>query len=111
MYETNAYIDKGKGGVTGLGKEMGLFCIPSLRNVALTAPYMHDGRFKTLEEVLDFYSSGVHSSANVDPAMASAHRGGVHLSELEKKQIIAFLNTFTDSVFITNPAFANPFGK
>lgn len=103
------YTDKGKGSVTGNPNDMGLFRIPSLRNIALTGPYMHDGRFETLEAVLDFYSEGVSPSLNVDPVMASAHRGGVHLSETEKTQIIAFLHTLTDSVFITNPAYGTPF--
>ncbi len=109
VYAVAGYTDKGRGGITGVEKDMGLFRIPSLRNVALTAPYMHDGRFATLDEVLDFYSDSVHASLNIDPVMASAHRGGVYLSEKEKGQIKIFLLTFTDSVFIANPAFSNPF--
>lgn len=83
--------------------------MPSLRNIAITAPYMHDGRFNTLEEVLDFYSNGVHVSANLDPGMAYAHSRGVHLTRSEKDKILAFLHTLTDSVFISDPAFADPF--
>ena len=70
---------------------------------------MHDGRFSTLEEVLDFYSEGVKSSVNIDAKMGHARHGGVGLSKEEKRKIIAFLHTFTDSVFITNPQFSNPF--
>jgi len=103
------YPDKGVGGVTGNVKDNGKFRIPSLRNIALTAPYMHDGRFKTLKEVLDFYSEGVHSSANVDSKMGMAYKGGVHLTEDEKYFIITFLSTLTDSVFVQNAAYSNPF--
>lgn len=103
------YTDKGLGETTGNLKDNGKFKIPSLRNIALTAPYMHDGRFKDLAAVLDFYSDQVHASANVDLKMASAQHGGVHLSAKEKAQVIAFLYTLTDSAFIQDPAFGNPF--
>lgn len=105
------YTDKGVGGITGKKEDNGKFRIPSLRNIALTAPYMHDGRFRTLKEVLDFYSEGVHASVNVDSKMGSAHRGGVHLTEDEKYFIISFLSTLTDSVFIKEPAFGSPFNR
>ena len=70
---------------------------------------MHDGRFKTLEEVVDFYSEGVKLSPNIDNKMTTAHRGGVRLSDYQKKAIIAFLQTLTDSTFLTNPVHSNPF--
>ncbi len=105
------YKDKGLGAVTHNISDNGKFKIPSLRNVAVTAPYMHDGRFATLNEVLDFYSEGVQQSVNIDSKMGSAHQGGVRLSHEEKQKIIAFLQTLTDSVFITNPALSNPFLK
>lgn len=111
IYNADDYKDKGRGAVTGNKNDNGKFKIPSLRNVALTAPYMHDGRFKTLEEVLDFYSTGVHMSANIDSKMGYAYQGGVKLSNEEKKDIIAFLNTLTDSVFINKKEFSNPFLK
>jgi cytochrome c peroxidase len=107
--EPNMYKDKGLGGYTTKENDNGKFKIPSLRNVAITAPYMHDGRFATLEEVLDFYSDGVQTSANIDAKMGLAHQGGVRLTLSEKKQIIAFLNTLTDSLFIANPKYSNPF--
>lgn len=103
------YSDPGKGGISGNEEEMGWFRIPSLRNVALTAPYMHDGRFQTLEEVLDFYSEGLHNSYNIDPKMGFVRKKGASLSQDEKNTIIAFLNALTDSVFITNPEFSDPF--
>jgi len=105
------YKDPGRGAITGKSGDYGKFKIPSLRNVALTAPYMHDGRFKTLREVLDFYSNGVHNSVNIDSKMAFVNRGGMHFTELEKEKILAFLNTLTDSSFITDPEFGNPFLK
>jgi cytochrome c peroxidase len=111
IYDSKNYMDKGRGVVTGKETDNGKFIIPSLRNVALTAPYMHDGRFKSLEDVLDFYSTGVHVSANVDSKMDFAYKGGAKLTGNEKHQIIAFLNTLTDSVFISNPEFSNPFDR
>lgn len=105
------YKDKGRGGITKNTAENGWFKIPSLRNVAITAPYMHDGRFKTLEAVLEFYSSGVKHAINVDSKMGFAHQGGNKLTKEEQKKIIAFLRTMTDAAFITDPAFSNPFAK
>lgn len=104
-----SYNDKGLGAITKNEKDYGKFKIPSLRNVSLTAPYMHDGRFATLEEVIDFYSEGVNKSINVDSKMRTVHQGGAKLTEKEKEQIIAFLMTLTDSSFISNPEFNNPF--
>ncbi|MBC8046910.1 MAG: cytochrome-c peroxidase [Fimbriimonadaceae bacterium] len=109
IYNADDYIDKGRGTITGNKKENGLFKIPSLRNIALTAPYMHDGRFSSLEEVLDFYSQGVNESVNVDSKMGFAYQHGNKLTCEEQEKIITFLNTLTDSVFINNPEFENPF--
>ncbi len=109
IWDAMNYQDKGLGSTTGNPKDNGKFKIPSLRNVALTAPYMHDGRFKTLEEVVAFYNNGVHRSANIDNKMNSARNGGVHLSAEKQRQIVAFLHTLTDSTFINNPEFGNPF--
>ena len=103
------YLDKGLATGTNNSSDIGWFKIPSLRNVGVTAPYMHDGRFKTLKEVLDFYSEGVNQSYNVDSKMGFAHQGGANLTEDEKEKIIAFLLTLTDSIFIKNPEFSNPF--
>jgi cytochrome c peroxidase len=109
-YKTaNDYLDKGLATNTKNPKDVGLFKIPSLRNIGITAPYMHDGRFKTLNEVLDFYSEGVNQSYNIDSKMEFAHQGGAKLTSDQKEKIISFLLTLTDSVFITNPEFSNPF--
>lgn len=107
--DVNSYKDKGLGNTTGNSKDFGKFKIPSLRNILFTAPYMHDGRFKTIEEVINFYSEEVKPSVNVDSRMEFAHQGGPKLNTHEKRKIIAFLKTLNDSVFISNPEFANPF--
>lgn len=105
----NDYKDKGRGTVTGKTTDHGKFMVPSLRNLAFTAPYMHDGRFNTLAEVINFYSEGVNVCANIDAKMGYAHQGGVKLTPADKKKIIAFLLTLSDSSFISNPEFSNPF--
>jgi cytochrome c peroxidase len=89
-------------------QDIGKYKIPTLRNIALTAPYMHDGRFSTLEEVVEFYSTGLKWSPTVDPNMKQVNKGGIDLTPLEKRQLILFLETLTDSTFITNPKFSNP---
>ena len=75
----------------------GEFKAPTLRNIALTSPYMHDGRFTTLDEVIDFYSEGVQYSDHISPLMHHVMQGGVQLTLEEKRQLKAFLNTLTDS--------------
>lgn len=95
--------------ITGQGKDLGKFKTPTLRNVEFTAPYMHDGRFASLEEVIDFYSEGVKWSPTVDPLMKQVQHGGVRLTEEEKSQLLAFLKTFSDTSFIHNPDFSDPF--
>ena len=77
----------------------GTFKAPTLRNIALSAPYMHDGRFATLDEVIDFYSEGVQYSEQISPLMHHVMQGGVQLTYEEKKQLKAFLNTLTDSSY------------
>jgi cytochrome c peroxidase len=101
------FTDLGLGGVTGLPQDMGKFKTPSLRNVALTAPYMHDGRFQTLEEVIDHYDSGGHPSPTIDPNM-KFQQGGLQLSAEKKQQLIAFLHTLTDMDFVNDPKFHDP---
>lgn len=77
----------------------GEFKAPTLRNIALTAPYMHDGRFTTLDEVIDFYSEGVQYSEHISPLMHHVMQGGVQLTPQEKQQLKAFLNTLTDDLY------------
>ncbi len=86
------------------------FKTPSLRNIAQTAPFMHDGRFKTLEEVVDHYNSGVKNSATIEFLMQyNLQPGGLGLSEQDKSDLVAFLKTLTDSEFLANPDFKTPF--
>lgn len=92
----DAFSDMGRAKVTGLSSDIGKFAVPSLRNVTLTAPYMHDGRFQTLEEVVEHYCTGVKRSATLDPNIARHPDGGVPLSEDDKKALVAFLKTLTD---------------
>jgi len=94
--------------VTGNPKDRGKYRVPTLRNIEFTAPYMHDGRFKTLDEVLDFYNSGLKRSPYVDPLMINMNHGGIHLPQKDIDDLKAFLKTLSDSSFITNPAFSNP---
>ncbi len=98
------FQDFGRGGVTGDLGDNGRFKAPTLRNIALTAPYMHDGRFATLEEVMDHYADGGHPAPNVDAFVPL-----IDLDEQEKADIIAFLHTLTDTTFTQNPAYQNPF--
>ncbi|MEN2280509.1 cytochrome c peroxidase [Algoriphagus sp. SE2] len=103
--------------VTGNSFDRGKFKAPGLRNIELTAPYMHDGRFQTLEEVLDHYNDHIQISSTLDVLILEASNEipensetvKLHLSENEKKAIIAFLKTLTDQQFITNPKFSDPF--
>lgn len=99
------FEDEGRYKVTGNPNDLGKFKVPTLRNIELTAPYMHDGRFQTLEEVVDHYSFGVQNSPTIDPMMEFAHQGGVQLDEYEKSLLVTFLKTFTDWEFTNNPEF------
>jgi cytochrome c peroxidase len=103
------FTDKGFFEVTGDPNDMGKFKTPTLRNLDYTAPYMHDGRFATLEEVIDFYSHGLQWSETIDLLMKNVHQGGIQLTPDEKAFLIAFLKTLNDPDFITNPEFSNPF--
>lgn len=101
--------DIGRMQVSGNSSDKGKFKTPTLRNIELTAPYMHDGRFNTLEEVVDFYSEGIQFSSTIDPLMKKVDQGGVQLNPQEKADLIAFLKTFTDTTFTQNPDFLSPF--
>jgi cytochrome c peroxidase len=103
-----SFSDLGRGAVTNNANDNGKFKVPTLRNIALTAPYMHDGRFKTLDEVIEHYSSGVHMSPTIDPLIEFANQGGVQLDAQEKQLLKAFLMTLTDLEFVNNPKFQDP---
>jgi len=100
------YADAGRYRITLNPADSGKFKTPSLRNIALTAPYMHDGRFRTLQECLDHYNTGFRHSPTLDPAMASQVKGRMNAQEMA--DIIAFLHTLSDEEFTTNPAFKKP---
>lgn len=91
--------DLGRMAVTKDETDRGKFKTPSLRNIALTAPYMHDGRFTTLEEVVEHYSSGVRRSPTLDPNLAKHPETGIQLNAQEKADLVAFLKTLTDETF------------
>jgi cytochrome c peroxidase len=91
--------DLGRGKITGKKSDDGKFSTPSLRNVALTAPYMHDGRFQTLEAVVEHYATGVKRSATLDPNLAKHPDGGVPLTDADQHALVAFLKTLTDAQF------------
>ena len=101
------FTDLGLGAVTGDPNDNGKFRSPSLRNLAFTAPYMHDGRFATLEEVIDFYSEGLQISSTIDPLMKKVNQGGVQLTPQDKADLKAFLLSLTDNEFVSNPIFQN----
>lgn len=98
--------DEGRAKVTELEKDKYTFRVPSLRNVAVTGPYMHDGRFYTLEAVLDHYAEGVQDTQNLDPVLRQKPGLDIALTLQERQQIVAFLKTLTDEEFLKNKRFA-----
>ena len=107
------FADKGFGAISGKASDIGTFKTVSLLNIALTAPYMHDGRFATLEEVIDHYSDHVQfNSATLHPIMKKHQPDGqLLLTPQQKADLKAFLLTMTDNDFLKNPAYSNPFVK
>lgn len=101
----NMFSDLGLGAVTGDPNDNGKFKTPSLRNLKFTAPYMHDGRFNTLDEVINHYSEGIKSSATIDPLIKKVNQGGVQLSTQDKMDLKAFLLALSDNDFVINPTF------
>jgi cytochrome c peroxidase len=105
----NTGISQGRAAVTMKDYDIGKFATGTLRNIALTLPYMHDGRFTTLEEVVEHYNSGVKHSETLDPIMTKAGKeNGLGLSTQDKADLVAFLKTLTDTTFVNNPKFSNP---
>lgn len=96
--------------VTKSSADFGKFKTPSLRNVGLRQSFMHDGRFTTLEEVVEHYNSGIKQSNYIDPLFTKNNRinGELGLTKSEKEALVAFLKTLTDNDFITNPQFSRP---
>ena len=120
--DTDQQLPLGLMAVTGDPAHKGLFKVPTLRNIALTAPYMHDGRLPSLESVLDHYNEGIQTSSTLSPLITEADNLAIsddlisetitpslNLTAAEKTAIIAFLMTLTDEAFISNPDFSDPF--
>ncbi|MES2923489.1 MAG: cytochrome c peroxidase [Verrucomicrobiota bacterium] len=112
----NPYVDRGIGALTNRPQDEGVFKVPSLRNIELTAPYMHDGRFATLEQVVEFYNSGVVAHPNLSgplragpPPPAPAVPLRLNLTPDQKAALVAFLKTLTDTTVTTDPKFQDPF--
>ncbi len=122
FYETQAlnngldsiYADNGKGSITGSSSDMARFKVPSLRNIEMSAPYMHDGRFATLEQVVEHYNSGIQQHPNLDDRLTTTGVTGgppkrYYLTAYQKSSLVAFLKTLTDQTFLTDERFSNPF--
>jgi cytochrome c peroxidase len=119
-FENDQYMNNGldnDAGVTDIGREevtndandKAKFKVTSLRNIAVTGPYMHDGRFTTLEEVVDHYNNGIEQSATLDPALNATTSTGLMLDATEKADLINFLKTLTDDSYLNNPDYKSPF--
>ena len=105
------YTDRGLGEVTNFPEDYGKFKAPKLHNIALTAPYMHDGRLKTLDDVLEHYNHNIKGSVNLDRRLMDTNKKPkrMEISDDDKQALIAFMNTFTDNTMITDSKFSNPF--
>lgn len=120
------YQDKGAAGITQLQPFIddfgivdslffgdffisGAFKIPTLRNIELTAPYMHDGRFNTLEEVVEHYATGIKPHTALDWRLTDFVNGQIEITEADKKALVAFMKTLTDERFVSAPRFSDPF--
>jgi cytochrome c peroxidase len=118
-FENDQYMNNGldlEGAFADLGREEATedpadrakFKVMSLRNIAVTAPYMHGGRFTTLEEVVDHYNEGLQPSSTLDPALNATRGTGLMLDAQEKSDLVEFLKTLTDETFLNNPEYADP---
>jgi len=118
LFTTNLFYNNGldsvfvdpldRYGFTHNSMDVGAYVAPTLRNAAYTAPYMHDGRFKSLEEVIDFYSSGLVWSPSISTLMHHVSTRGVQLTPSQKSDLKDFILTLTDSSFVTNSEFSRP---
>jgi cytochrome c peroxidase len=118
LFTSNLFYNNGKDSiftdpadrsfVTGNPNDAGAYKAPTLRNLVFRAPYMHDGRFQTIEQVINFYNEGLVWSPTISPLMHHITGGGIKLTKAEKADLIAFLLTLTDSSFTENPAYGRP---
>jgi len=109
----NTIIDRGRAVIDNNPFNEGAFKTPNLKNIALTAPYMHDGRFNTLDEVIEHYSTGVKMNVSLNFLLRDEKNYNtprkMNVTKEDKRALIAFLNTLTDPVFVTDPKFSDPF--
>ena len=120
LFTTNSYYNNAKDtvftdtrdryAVTHSPGDIGAYKASTLRNISYNGPYMHDGRFATLDDVINFYSSSLVRSPSVSPFMTHLNDGGAQLTPSEKADLKAFLLTLSDTSFITNPDFSKPAG-
>ena len=118
LFTTNKFYNNGKDSVftdpydryfiTGDPMDKGAYKATTLRNIELTGPYMHDGRFETLEEVIEFYSHHLINTPQIDPLMHHIANGGIQLTPPEKSDLMAFIKTLRDEEFLSNPSFSSP---
>lgn len=118
LFTTNLFYNNGKDveftdpndrfSITGKPSDKGAYKATTLRNIRFTGPYMHDGRFATLEEVIEFYSHHLQNSPYINPLMHHVANNGVQLTPNEKADLMAFIETLRDETFLTNPAFSRP---
>lgn len=104
-----SFDDIGREAVTNNPMDRARFKVPSLRNIELTAPYMHDGRFSTLEEVVDHYNEGIHPSPSLDQALLATSETGLFLTDQDKVDLVNFLKTLTDESMISDERYSDPF--
>jgi cytochrome c peroxidase len=107
------YSDNGLGKITGKEGDKGLFKVPTLKNISVTAPYMHDGRFNNLSEVIDHYSHNIKNNRNLTGEFRdfSGSPKKLNINSAEKQALIAFLNTLKDEDFLTSVMYSDPFKK
>ena len=107
------YKDQGVGAISGKPGDLGVFKVPTLKNISLTAPYMHDGRFSNLGEVIDHYSHNIKPNQNLSPLFRNfdGTPRKLNIQPAEKQALIAFLNTLKDSDFLNSPMYSDPFNN
>lgn len=118
MFTTNLFYNNGKDtafnqlddrySITGNPADIGAYKATTLRNIATGGPFMHDGRFKTLDDIINFYSHDVKMSEYISPLMHHVSNGGIQFTPSEKNNLKAFLQSLTDDEFLSNPKFSAP---
>lgn len=101
----NNFQDEGRKNITTLERDLGKFRVPSLRNIMLTSPYMHDGRLRTIESVFEHYENGIEQSSTLSPLL----QNGISLTENQKTDLTNFLHTLTDETLTNDERFSSPF--